>query len=192
MTSIRFALTLVGAALAATSFSALAHEGGLDEHGCHTNHKTGVYHCHHAAVEEAAPHRTFEGTASVIDGDSLRVKRREVRLFGIDAVEHEQMCRRDNEKWACGLEATLALRELAGGKTVQCQDYGRDQYGRTLAVCSVGKVEINDWLVRQGWAMAYRRYSNKYVESEKAAREARRNIWSGKVEMPETYRHRQR
>ncbi|MUK32119.1 YHYH domain-containing protein [Aliivibrio fischeri] len=25
---------------------AIAHSGGTDSNGCHTNHKTGEYHCH--------------------------------------------------------------------------------------------------------------------------------------------------
>ncbi|KAB2667696.1 YHYH domain-containing protein [Brucella tritici] len=29
-----------------TTGSAFAHGGGTDANGCHTNHKTGVYHCH--------------------------------------------------------------------------------------------------------------------------------------------------
>jgi hypothetical protein len=33
-------------ALLALIGTAFAHSGGTDSMGCHTNHKTGVYHCH--------------------------------------------------------------------------------------------------------------------------------------------------
>lgn len=35
-----------GAVLALVAALAFAHGGGLDQWGCHTDHKTGVYHCH--------------------------------------------------------------------------------------------------------------------------------------------------
>lgn len=38
---------LIAAVLAALAVSAvLAHSGGTNSSGCHTNRKTGVYHCH--------------------------------------------------------------------------------------------------------------------------------------------------
>ncbi|MGQ0586627.1 MAG: thermonuclease family protein [Gammaproteobacteria bacterium] len=180
------------ACLAAFAGSAFAHGGGLNRDGCHTNRKTGEYHCHRAAPQDPIPTATFSGTVSVTDGDSLKMRRREIRLFGIDAVEHDQPCVRDGQRWACGVAAARALRALLKGQTLECQDYGRDKYGRTLAVCTAGGVDVNDWMVREGWAVAYKRYSTRYVEAENSARDAKKNIWSGKFTMPETYRHRKR
>jgi endonuclease YncB( thermonuclease family) len=145
-----------------------------------------------APAQEPAPGKVFSGTVTVTDGDSLKMGRRKIRLFGIDAVELEQPCTRDGKRWACGVDAARALRALLKGQTVECADYGRDDFKRTLAVCTAGGVDVNEWLVREGWAVAYRRYSRKYVEAEDRARAAGKGIWSGKFTMPETYRRRQR
>ncbi len=70
--------------------------------------------------------------------------------------------------------------------------HGKDGYGRTLATCSVPSGSINDWLVRQGWAVAYRRYSQDYVGAEAEAKAAKRNIWAGTFTQPERYRREKR
>jgi endonuclease YncB( thermonuclease family) len=133
------------------------------------------------------------GPATVIDADSIKVSGLEIRLHGVDAVEGKQECRRaDGERWFCGRQAARALRGLIAGQTVTCVHHGKDGYGRTLGTCSVPSGSINDWLVRQGWAMAYRRYSRAYVEAEAEAKAAKRNIWSGTFTQPERYRREKR
>jgi endonuclease YncB( thermonuclease family) len=174
-------MRLIAALLLAVPCAAFAHGGAVGPDQCHVNHATQQRHCH-----------PLEGTAEVVDGDTLVIGRRHIRLEGIDALETAQMCTRDGKRWACGRRATTALMEFLDGKTVACKDVGRDGYGRTLGICSAGGVDINDWMVREGWAMAYRRYSPRYIGAEQAAREARRNIWSGTFVEPESYRHRKR
>ena len=39
------ALLLAGA-LSLTATNAFGHSGGTNAAGCHTNHRTGIYHCH--------------------------------------------------------------------------------------------------------------------------------------------------
>ena len=168
--------------------SAVAHSGALNADGCHTNRETGEYHCH---VGEQAVKGELRGQVSVIDADTLLMRRTRIRLYGIDAVEGDQMCRRENgQRWACGRYAAFALADFIAKQTVTCLDRGKDAYSRTLATCTVESGEINDWLVRQGWAVAYTRYSSQYVEAEAEARNARRNIWSGTFTNPERWRHR--
>lgn len=170
----------------------LAHSGGLDRRGCHNNRKTGEYHCHRGGAERLHTGES-QGLVSVVDGDSIRMRGREIRLQGIDAVEKGQTCRRANgERWACGKQAQRALRDFIARQPVSCVHHGKDAYGRTLATCSVPAGSINDWLVRQGWAVAYTKYSTAYVEAEAEAREAQRNIWSGTFTNPERHRHRNR
>ncbi len=36
----------IAAILTLSSAFAFAHSGGTDKNGCHTDHKTGTYHCH--------------------------------------------------------------------------------------------------------------------------------------------------
>ena len=61
---------------------------------------------------------------------------------------------------------------------------GTDRYGRTLAICTVGGLDVNAWLVSEGWALAYRRYSLAYVALEEAAQAAQRGMWRGRFVPP--------
>jgi len=63
-----------------------------------------------------------------------------------------------------------------------------DRYSRVLAVCYLVREDLGRWIVRQGWALAFRRYSLDYVDTEGEAREAKRGIWQGKFEPPTDWR----
>jgi hypothetical protein len=70
------------------------------------------------------------------------------------------------------------LAEYIGRRTVTCEPRDRDRYGRLVATCRVvGGTSISGWMVREGWAVAYRRYSQDFVADEAAARAAKRGIW---------------
>lgn len=129
------------------------------------------------------------GVASVIDGDTIEIHGTRIRLHGIDAPESAQLCIDANDNpWRCGQQASLALAERIGRAPVSCRRTDTDHYGRMIAVCSSGTENLNAWLVAEGWAVAYRRYSGDYVAREDEAREARRNIWSGRFVMPWDWR----
>jgi endonuclease YncB( thermonuclease family) len=182
---LRGAVALIAALGAGT---ALAHPGGVDRHGCHMNHEVGEYHCHR---EDAARLHTGEskGQVTIVDGDTLKMHNLTIKLHGIDTLERDQVCRRSNgEEWPCGKQALAALTEYIGRQTVSCVHHGRDVLGRTIATCFTPKGSINEWLVLQGWAVAYRRHSYIYSEVELEARRARRNIWSGTFTTPEEHR----
>jgi endonuclease YncB( thermonuclease family) len=99
------------------------------------------------------------GRASVVDGDTLEIQGVRIRLWGIDAVESSQTCLDASGKpWPCGRRAAFALADFLGQRTVRCERRGTERYGRMVAVCYVGNVEINRWLVEQGWALAYVEY----------------------------------
>ena len=130
------------------------------------------------------------GATRVIDADTLDVKGERVRLKGIDAPEGKQFCERaSGVLYPCGQAATHALREWIGdGKVVCAIDSQRDRYGRALGVCSVHGEDLNAWLVSQGHALAYRRYSTRYVEQEEAAQTAGRGVWAGAFVAPWDWR----
>jgi len=134
----------------------------------------------------AAP---FYGLARAKDGDSLMVGTTEVRLFGIDAPEYDQSCKRGSVNWSCGAEAADRLSQLVTGKDVRCTSVSIDQHGRTLARCTVGAVDVNRTMVATGFAVAYRHYSSDYVSAELAAKANKRGIWAGTFEIPSDYRH---
>lgn len=132
--------------------------------------------------------QTLSGTGQVVDGDSLSVGGISVRLFGIDAPEGKQTCDRGGDQWACGEEAASQLRMLVGSNVVECRGQGIDTYGRTVAVCRADGFELNKTMVEQGWATAFRKYSQEYVVEEMRAKAERRGIWSSSFALPEDYR----
>ena len=127
-------------------------------------------------------------TARVIDGDTLEWKGERVRLLGFDAPEMKQTCQRDGVTWPCGKEARKALAEWIGGREVTCRGNMRDRYERLLAHCSVDGRDIGRWMVSHGHAVAYYRFSHKYVWAENRARLAKLGMWAGEFQKPWDWR----
>ena len=132
------------------------------------------------------------GQPRVIDGDTLEVAGQRIRLHGIDAPESRQLCRRDGERWQCGKDATGVLEAFLGGRPVSCEELGRDRYRRVVAKCAVDGVDIGEWMVSRGWAVAYYQYSYEYSRAEQRAKSARRGVWAGEFEKPWEWRKQQR
>ena len=128
------------------------------------------------------------GRATITDGDSFEIRDTSIRLFGVDAPEGRQPCSRDGREWACGEEAARRLRSLTGSGDVVCTRRDVDDYGRVVAQCSRGGVDLAAEMVRSGLAVAYRRYSTAYVDEESEARAARRGLWAGEFTPPEQWR----
>jgi endonuclease YncB( thermonuclease family) len=132
------------------------------------------------------------GTARVIDGDTIEIAGQRIRLHGIDAPESRQLCRLDGNPWQCGKEATNALADKIARQPVTCEDLGRDRYERIIGRCTVAGEDIESWMVVNGWAVAYRRFSLDYVEEEADAQAARRGIWAGEFVKPWEWRQGKR
>ena len=130
----------------------------------------------------------ISGRATVIDGDSLEVGGRSIRLFGIDAPESGQECRRAGRHWPCGAEATRRLAALVGGARLVCTQRDIDDFDRVVAVCRRGGTDLGAEMVRTGFALAYRQYSREYVDEEAQARGARRGVWVGEFTRPWQWR----
>lgn len=140
------------------------------------------------AVLAALPAVAQTGPARVIDGDTIDVGGMRIRLWGIDAPESKQMCERQGAAYACGHEATAHLRALVAGAAVACEPRVKDRYGRTVAICRVGLVDVGAAMVRDGWALAFVRYSVDYVAQEQEARLAGRGMWAGIFTFPWQWR----
>jgi endonuclease YncB( thermonuclease family) len=142
-----------------------------------------------AAARGDGERTALAGLAKVVDGDTILIDGTRVRLEGIDAPEAGQTCtRRLLGHWACGTEATNALARLVEGKHVECEPRGLDKYGRTLGTCLLGRQDVNAWMVRQGHAWAFVRYSASYTREEAQARAERIGIWQGEATPPWEYR----
>lgn len=131
-----------------------------------------------------------QGVASVIDGDSLEIRGVEIRLHGIDAPEARQICEdADGQTYRCGQRAAFALADRIGRTPVTCWGDEVDRFDRLLAVCFQNETDLNAWLVAQGHALAYRRFSTDYVtEEEEEAREAGMGVWQGRFTTPWDWR----
>jgi endonuclease YncB( thermonuclease family) len=140
------------------------------------------------AASACVPQERVSGRAKVTDGDSLEIGDTRLRLFGVDAVEGRQSCTRDGREWACGDEAARKLRSLIGDRSITCTKRDIDDFDRVVAVCRAGNVDLAAEMARAGLATAYRRYSNDYVDEERAAQSARRGIWAGDFARPEDWR----
>jgi len=141
------------------------------------------------AIGPAPGQEGIAGVASVIDGDTIEIHGQRIRFHGIDAPESSQLCHRvDGNPWRCGQQAALAFSDEIGRSVVRCDPKDRDCYGRIVAVCFKGALDLNRWMVGRGWAVAYRKYSLDYVPDEDRARMERRNIWSGNFDMPWDWR----
>lgn len=133
------------------------------------------------------------GAFTAVDGDSLRKDGRDYRLHAIDAPELNQTCHRaDGSDYPCGRMARDALRQLMRSGPVTCEVLDTDRYGRAVSECRAAGVNLNDAMVRAGWAIAYRSHGLDHVAAEDAARAAGRGLWQGRFAPPEAWRRTQR
>ena len=210
-------MILLAVALTATpAFAHPARTAADGCHYCRTNcaqwgEVAGERHCHEerqpsrvrqngqppARLPQAAedgsrtsPVEILGSVPRIVDADTLEVAGQKVRLQGIDAPESAQSCRQaGGPRYQCGDHATQALRTRIGTGAVTCTVEGRDRYMRALGICyAADGTDLNGWLVSQGHALAYRKYSTKYVPQEDQARAAQAGLWAGAFIKPWAWR----
>jgi endonuclease YncB( thermonuclease family) len=134
---------------------------------------------------------TISGVPRVVDGDTVQIGETKIRLQGMDAPETDQLCLDANgQTWACGIAARDELIKHSAGREWDCDLAGTDRYGRSLGSCFVEGEDVNAWMVRQGWALAFVEYSHSYDADEVAARQAVVGLWRGAFIAPWDWRHR--
>lgn len=143
-----------------------------------------------ARGDEVVIRPAIRGAARVIDGDTIEIEGRRIRLEGIDAPEASQTCTRRFflGTWRCGASAAKMLTDMVAGRQVACESHGNDKYGRMLAICFADGQDINARMVRAGLAWAFVKYSSTYVAVEQEARAARRGIFATDNEPAWDYR----
>ena len=137
------------------------------------------------------------GPSEIIDGDTIKINSKKIRLFGIDAPEKNQICKKPyasffifslNKNYFCGKYSTLNLKKFLKKNEIKCKIKGIDRYKRYLAICFKNSQDINSWLVKNGYAVAYRKYSLKYINEENYSKKNKIGIWRGYFEMPWNWR----
>jgi endonuclease YncB( thermonuclease family) len=135
----------------------------------------------------------LQGRVSVIDGDTFDLHGQRIRLHGVDAPEAAQTCRdRNGATYRCGQSAALALSNHLGAAPVTCHQVDRDVYGRVVAKCQQNGTDLGSWLVSNGLAVAYREFGTDYDGEERAAKDAKRGVWSGDFVLPSEFRNGRR
>ncbi len=124
----------------------------------------------------------------VTDGDTIRIGDERIRFSGIDAPEMKQTCIYQEIEFKCGEFSKNLLIEKISNQQVNCIRESKDQYGRTLAECFVGKESLSSYLVREGYAFAYRKYSNKFILDEQYAKIKGNGMWSMNFMFPWDFR----
>ena len=140
------------------------------------------------------------GIPKIIDGDTVHIGNKKIRLEGIDAPEIKQQCKKPfltislrigfqfNKDYKCGVTAKIKLKDKINISKIKCISLSKDRYKRFLATCYKDKINLNKWMVRNGYAVAYRRYSKDYVSDENYAKENKLGIWEGSFMRPEKWR----
>ena len=137
------------------------------------------------------------GHAKVIDGDTIHIDNKKIRLEGIDAPEIKQKCKKKffiniifnrykfSKRIPCGTRLLRPNYKKIGNSKVSCISSSKDKYKRFLATCFKEKTNINKWLVRSGYAIAYKRYSKRYISEEDYAKKNKLGLWAGSFIPPE-------
>tara|TARA_Y100000816_G_C25702935_1_gene371338 strand:+ start:74 stop:565 length:492 start_codon:yes stop_codon:yes gene_type:complete len=140
------------------------------------------------------------GIPKIVDGDTVHINEYKIRLEGIDAPEIRQKCKKEKLKissiigftfykdYNCGEVSRENLKKKVDRSKIKCISSSKDRYERYLAKCFKEKLNLNRWMVRNGYAVAYRRYSKKYIPDEDFAKENKLGLWQGKFLDPEKWR----
>jgi endonuclease YncB( thermonuclease family) len=141
----------------------------------------------------------ISGFAKVVDGDTIKINSKKIRLYGIDAPEKKQKCKKTyltisfmsfTKDYMCGEVSTQKLIKKINNQKLNCNIIDVDRYKRLIGECFKRNINLNSWMVSNGYAVAYRKYSKKYVSDEINAKNNKLGIWQGKFEMPWDYRRK--
>ncbi len=135
----------------------------------------------------------LRGPLRVVDGDTMAIGDRTIRLHGIDAPERDQNCGGTHAPmWNCGEWVTAEVRARYDGRVAVCAQIDTDRYDRVVARCKVDGIDIGAALVEGGLAFAYTRYSEAYVPEQRAAQRRKAGLHATGVQTPSAFREAER
>tara|TARA_Y100000766_G_C18690276_1_gene499120 strand:+ start:81 stop:575 length:495 start_codon:yes stop_codon:yes gene_type:complete len=133
--------------------------------------------------------KSLDNSIRIIDGDTIILNSEKIRFYGIDTPEKKQKCKdRNGLSYPCGEFATNELKKIISSGQLFCKKRATDRYGRSISICYVNGVDINSLMVKNGWALAYRKYSKDYIDEEKEAKDKKMGMWAGKFIAPWRWR----
>ena len=123
----------------------------------------------------------------VVDGDSLEIGAKRIRLMGIDAPEYVQTCKDEHKKvYPCGKVSVQYLRDLIGNDSITCKYKEKDRYDRYLCTCYKGNTDLNREMVLSGNAIPY--LESDYKAEQISAKMGKRGMWRGRFMQPRLFR----
>ena len=131
---------------------------------------------------------SFADNLKIIDGNTIILNGEKIRFLGIDAPELKQTCIKNDQEVECGVSARMLLVKKIGNNIPKCISEGKDIYKRTLAECFVNGKSLSKFLIRNGYAFAYRKYSKKFIKDEEIAKTKKIGMWSMIFQYPWDFR----
>lgn len=137
-------------------------------------------------AEPAMAADEIRGQGTVLSGNEITVGTKTVTLFGITAPGLKDLCEINDAKLKCGIVAWAELIKLADGQPVSCDSEelpagetpAKAEKPAVFATCYIGETDLNEAMVRSGWAKAARQQSDRYEVDENDAKESGRGLWS--------------
>ena len=166
---------------------AKSHSGRTNSEGCHNQKSNNTYHCH--KPKSYSKKTSTSGTLKVVDGDTIHIGSKKYRFSGIDTPEIRQTCKENEKIIFCGVLAKEILIKKIANRKIECiEEDVPDRYQRILAECFVNGESLSSYLVRSGYAFAYRKYSTKFIKDEEFAKKNQLGLWKTTFEFPWDYR----
>mgnify|MGYP001163315664 FL=1 len=131
-------------------------------------------------------HRAVAPSAGVIEAMGYRVA-----IAGIDPVTAGESCSYEGKDWDCGVYARTAFRAFLRGRSPTCVVPPEPDREMIAADCRIGKEDVGEWLVSNGWARAAA--TGPYGEAGKKAEERKAGVFgpppskAGLPALPQSY-----
>jgi endonuclease YncB( thermonuclease family) len=124
----------------------------------------------------------------IVDGETIGLGERIVRLDGVAAPARGDACRgASGDAFDCGGAAAAALTRLVSGRAVACRIVGQDGFGRGLGQCDAAGMDLSRALVGGGFAVAT---GSALRSQEAAARQGAQGLWANGAGAPPAWRTR--
>ena len=121
----------------------------------------------------------------MIDGDTIVINGEKIRFGGIDTPERNKIGHNFSK---------IKLKKKLGNNIITClREPQLDPWGRTVAECFLDDESISSYMVKNGYAFDYAKYSKKkYREYENFAKKNKLGLWKTKFEYPWVWRKKNR